>query len=162
MDKISRKEAKALGQTHYYTGKPCKHGHVGKRFVSTGQCHICMLEHRKAYHYRHHEKSLENARAYKANNKNVVNAINAKRRLLSKHATPQWANQELIKIVYEKAAKYGLQVDHVVPLTSKLVCGLHVWHNLQLLDAPLNKTKRNKYWPDMPEEEVYDIHSAAT
>lgn len=161
MNTISRKEAKARGQTHYYTGKPCKYGHIGKRFVSTGQCHACTLEHRMAYHYRHHEKSLKNARAYKANNKNVVNAINAKRRSLSKCATPQWANQEMIKVVYEKAAKYGLQVDHIVPLTSNLVCGLHVWHNLQLLDESLNKTKRNKYWPDMPEEGVYDIHSEA-
>jgi hypothetical protein len=33
---ISRKEAKAAGLTRYFTGKPCKRGHVVERRVDTG------------------------------------------------------------------------------------------------------------------------------
>jgi len=38
---ITRKEAKLLGLKHYFTGKPCKYGHVGDRYVSMGRCKIC-------------------------------------------------------------------------------------------------------------------------
>lgn len=41
MMKISRSNAAALKATHYFTGKPCKYGHVARRFVSTGSCTQC-------------------------------------------------------------------------------------------------------------------------
>ena len=67
-------------------------------------------------------------------------------------ATPKWHEKEkhLIDTVYKKAHELGLEVDHVVPLRSKKVCGLHTWANLQLLDKTLNIKKRNRYWVDMP------------
>jgi hypothetical protein len=38
---ISRSEAKAQGLKTYFTGKPCKHGHVAIRLVSNGSCRQC-------------------------------------------------------------------------------------------------------------------------
>jgi hypothetical protein len=38
---ISRAEAKALGLTHYYTGKPCRNGHIEKRQTQNGTCKEC-------------------------------------------------------------------------------------------------------------------------
>lgn len=38
---IDRKTAKSLGFIHYRTGKKCKGGHTGFRFVSTGHCVQC-------------------------------------------------------------------------------------------------------------------------
>lgn len=46
---ISRKDAKAAGLIHYFTGKTCPHGHVDKRFVSTYACVTCTDEHKKRY-----------------------------------------------------------------------------------------------------------------
>jgi hypothetical protein len=40
LDIISRSEAKAKGLTTYYTGIPCKHGHITIRFVTNG-CAEC-------------------------------------------------------------------------------------------------------------------------
>ena len=40
---ISRTNAKAQGLTQYHTGKPCRHGHTGPRFVHTGYCVECVL-----------------------------------------------------------------------------------------------------------------------
>lgn len=41
---LTRKAAKAAGATYYFTGKPCKHGHVAKRLASNGSCHACWQE----------------------------------------------------------------------------------------------------------------------
>lgn len=39
---ISRKEAKEKGLIHYYTGKPCKHGHISLRQVCDWGCTFCV------------------------------------------------------------------------------------------------------------------------
>lgn len=41
MKLVSRKEAKEKGLPHYYTGIPCKHGHVSKRRTSNATCLEC-------------------------------------------------------------------------------------------------------------------------
>ena len=72
------------------------------------------------------------------------------------HAVPPWAKKKYIEIWYEMARLEGVRtgravhVDHIVPLTSKIVCGLHCEDNMQLLFAEDNVAKSNKFWPDMP------------
>ena len=41
MDIITRKQAQEQGLTHYFTGKPCKHGHLAQRLVSNRGCCLC-------------------------------------------------------------------------------------------------------------------------
>lgn len=41
---VKRKVAGQLGKTHYFTGDPCKNGHVANRLVSTRQCVECLSE----------------------------------------------------------------------------------------------------------------------
>jgi len=41
---ISRKEAKEKNISHYFTGIPCKHGHISKRRTSNGTCFECHLK----------------------------------------------------------------------------------------------------------------------
>ena len=38
---ISRKQAAAEGKIKYFTGKPCKYGHIAERYVSVGTCVEC-------------------------------------------------------------------------------------------------------------------------
>jgi 5-methylcytosine-specific restriction endonuclease McrA len=48
---VSLEEALAAGSTRYFTGKPCKHGHVAERLVSNRSCCECLkLAKRRAYH----------------------------------------------------------------------------------------------------------------
>ena len=38
---MERREAKAAGETQYYTGRACKNGHEAGRYTKTGHCVIC-------------------------------------------------------------------------------------------------------------------------
>jgi hypothetical protein len=42
---ISREAAIAAGQTRYFTGEKCSHGHIAERIVSTRTCVVCHREH---------------------------------------------------------------------------------------------------------------------
>jgi len=84
------------------------------------------------------------------------NALVAERRAKKIQATPSWAIDFIISESYElarlrtKMTGFKWHVDHIVPLRSKLVCGLHVHNNLQVIPATQNIKKGNRYWPDMP------------
>lgn len=83
-------------------------------------------------------------------------AKSSARRAAKLQATVRWANTDKVADFYAQAQKLSREqgivyhVDHIVPLTSKLVCGLHNEFNLQLLPGPENLRKRNRHWPDMP------------
>ena len=49
MQIISRAEAKAKGLKRYFTGKPCKHGHVAERQVFNATCVKCERAYMKKY-----------------------------------------------------------------------------------------------------------------
>lgn len=42
--KITRKQAVKEGKPKYYTGFPCKHGHISERYTSTYVCQECMTQ----------------------------------------------------------------------------------------------------------------------
>ncbi len=44
----TRAQAKALGLHHYFTGKPCKHGHISARYAEGG-CVECQRQYQKDY-----------------------------------------------------------------------------------------------------------------
>lgn len=88
--------------------------------------------------------------AWKKSNADKVRHYSMKRIAAKMQAIPKWADISAIEDVYKEAEYFGLEVDHIVPLQSKIVCGLHVWDNLQLLTKKENIIKGNRHWPDMP------------
>jgi len=75
----------------------------------------------------------------------------AKRRAVKINASPAWSNKSKIKQVYlerlEKTTQelIAYEVDHIVPLRGKNVCGLHNEFNLQIISATENRKKSNKF-----------------
>lgn len=55
---VDRKSAMKTGVVHYYTGIPCKRGHVAKRYTNTSNCTECMKE--KVYAERAEIKAAKN------------------------------------------------------------------------------------------------------
>jgi len=113
-------------------------------------------------------KACKNAesRAYSARNKDViaarmkkyhqafparVNHQTAKYRIKRLARLVPWANEFFISEAYdlailrEKATGFKWEVDHIIPITHKLVCGLHVENNLQVIPATENIRKRNRF-----------------
>lgn len=94
--------------------------------------------------------------AYKRNYPELeVKRVRA-RQIRKLKAQPGWASQSEIDLTYENAKLatriLGIEyhVDHIVPLRSKRVCGLHCTANLQVIPAISNIQKSNRLWPDMP------------
>ena len=101
----------------------------------------------KRYRKKHSERVRAQRKAYHERNKDkraVYTRVRAKRH---RHATPPWADMNAIREIYAQARATGKVVDHIIPLCGKLVCGLHVENNLQLLTRLQNGRKANKFTP---------------
>lgn len=99
------------------------------------------------------EKLRASWKKYAATHPEVKSAQAVRRRFRRRQAYAQW-DQELTEFVTQEALALcrarevvtGLKwdVDHVLPLAGSKVCGLHVWNNLQVIPAVLNRKKLNK------------------
>lgn len=134
-------------------------------------CKACRSERRKSDYLRNRERELQLSQVWVKDNPNRVkakakkhretlhgrayyNSRNANRRALRQKAEPKWLTKDQkqdCKAMYTLASKLEVlcgikyHVDHIVPLNSDVVCGLHVPWNLQVLAAPLNLSKSNKF-----------------
>ena len=102
------------------------------------------------YARQHRHQISERQAAHKRSKRSHYTALQVKREAVKRRAVPLWANLEAIEAVYKEAARLtrdtGVKhdVDHIYPLQSPKVCGLHVEHNLQILTHLENMRKHNK------------------
>ena len=113
--------------------------------------------HREAANKRNRKYAAANREILRIKNKawNQMNpakvaAKASKYRAKKLQATPPWSDLALIEDIYELAAIYrdfghDVDVDHIIPLQGRSVCGLHIPHNLQVITSVLNKSKSNGF-----------------
>lgn len=75
MDIISRENARAIEFKFFFTGKPCKHNHMVKRYVSSGNCTKCVAEKAKEWRKNNPEKVKNHHRKWRKNNPDVIKSL---------------------------------------------------------------------------------------
>lgn len=110
----------------------------------------------KTYYENNKIKFYENNKIKWIESPHLVLEACRRRTAAKNNAIPKWADKKAIVSIYKKAKELtkqtGIlhQVDHIVPIQSKLVSGLHVHQNLQVITLSQNAAKGNRWWPDMP------------
>lgn len=109
-------------------------------------------ERRKKYDAAYKKKNPTYLKKYYEENKHEFIERVRRRRGQARCATAPWADEQKIRLLYRVSSNLNklhgyvkYHVDHIVPLQGKLVSGLHVHNNLQILRAEENKTKYNKW-----------------
>lgn len=167
---ISRAEARVIGYKRYFTGKPCKHGHISERYTNSKHCIQCLTERNKspafrAYYKKYYRQYVDNqseeTRAYRSaiqrhkyRTKWRFNARHnsrlRKRRV--KRATLQCPLDKIkVQQIYLDAKRMRAEtgenynVDHIIPIVHDSVCGLHCSSNLRIVPYEVNASKGNSF-----------------
>lgn len=94
------------------------------------------------------------SRLWRKNKPGHRNALKAAYKSAKNGATPKWLSEKQLQEIvnfYDLAKELQnlsgdqYQVDHIIPVRGKTVCGLHVPWNLQILPSDLNRKKSNSY-----------------
>jgi flagellum-specific peptidoglycan hydrolase FlgJ len=128
---MSRDEAMANGLMFYFTGEPCKHGHIAERKVTNNTCQECQRlayrndteRYKKIQQKRRSTKKKEISRniserwkrrkstkeekalraAERRRNRSTRMKTDAKRRAQKLQAIPVWSDENIIKQIYADA-----------------------------------------------------------
>lgn len=98
---VSRQTAISVGLNHYFTGKPCKRGHLSLRSTSRKACRECeqqyrderkavISEYKRQYHQKHKEKLCKVSRDWYSANKQKAAEYNRAYYLKNKERYTEW------------------------------------------------------------------------
>jgi len=163
-----RKEALAGGYKRYFTGVACLHGHVVDRRAKTGECLACrsnflviwrknnpakVKQHNDTQYINHTQKIKDSVKKWSKDNPVKILAHTRRQQTKRLMRCPKWLTSDdhwVIEQAYELAALrtkmfgFSWHVDHILPLQGKIVSGLHVPTNLQVIPAVDNIRKGNR------------------
>lgn len=128
MQRLRRGDSKRVEGVAYFINR-CRICSTTEMMPRTIYCNTCRAE--KNRNQKRYDKALYKSRLRKAK--------------------PPWANAFFLREIYSlarlrtKLTGIEWHVDHIIPLSSKHVCGLHVHDNLQVIPAVSNLIKSNHY-----------------
>lgn len=107
-----------------------------------------------AYKLKRPDVTIAARKKYYYANKNFWTIATSKRRSAKLNRTPSWLTDkdfQYINYLYKFARNISdylgkeYHIDHIIPLQGRLVSGLHVPSNLQMIPATINLQKGNKW-----------------
>lgn len=149
----NKERIKARANAYYHANKEAQLTAQKQRYEREKET---ILARNRQWADENREKMQQYQREYVKRNRDKWSAQTANYRASRKQATTAWANRFFVSEAYalaklrEKICGGKWHVDHIVPLQSPLVCGLHVHNNLQVIPDRDNKVKSNRSWPEMP------------
>ncbi len=75
---ISKQDAIRIGLKKYFTGKPCKHGHISHRYIQSNSCMECINENVKKWSRNNNARCASNMRLWRKRNPERVKIIGDK------------------------------------------------------------------------------------
>lgn len=130
-----------------------RHLALEKRYRENGGERVRAIK--RAWSERNRDKKNEQGRIYHAANPHIRAKAKASRRAASIQQIPRLSPllAELNDFCMAEAATlcrarkerlgFDWHVDHLVPLRHKKASGLHIWHNIEVVPARFNLSKRN-------------------
>jgi len=164
--KFPKTQAEALRQnaTYYFTGVPCKHGHICERFASNKNCRECLRirnrkrtlqsdywidygdeqykERKREYARKHYQRTSHKRGVQVRRRFEKSSRVSTKKGAIALRRVQLEA--QLLSI--DTGVKY--EVDHIIPLVHDQVCGLHVPANVQILTKAENRQKASRFDSD--------------
>ena len=125
--------------------------HIKAKDGLQSSCKACQKVTNRDYQFNNKEATVARVKRWQDNNRDKVNLESSKWRASKMNATPQWVNESYMKLWYklakmeEERTGCKVEVDHIIPLQNKEVCGLHCEHNMQLLFRRDNRSKGNTF-----------------
>lgn len=164
---VKRAEAIEHGLTHYFTGKPCKYGHVERRQACNWDCVECVrirnknwreenkdqvLELDRMWFKNNRERKLGHCKKWRDENPDKVRQYSLNAHARKKGADGFYTNHDVNKIrekqknkcaepTCKKDLSNGYHVDHIMPLA---LGGSNWPSNLQCLCPSCNMSKGAK------------------
>lgn len=135
--------ARLSGDKFYYTGKPCKHGHVSKRMTSTGVCMHCKKIESLS------DSNKKRRQEWRANNKDLYRK--KKREYYQKNRARELARDRK-RYQKNKERKISYQKRYTEENRSKVLASKREYHNRMMRECRLyviSKRIRSLIWASL-------------
>ena len=147
------KEEKSLSLFNKRGGKEAGYRSFCKKCKAAKDAKIYNSDKRRNLYLSKHDQEKEARKDYYKRNKESYFVRKAQRRAKTLQAIPNWYNSFdafVLKEAYElcklrkKLLGIYYEVDHIVPLQGKNVCGLHWYKNWAVIPKHENRSKGNR------------------